>query len=110
MVFYGSFFSDAAPVEGRIFFELLGEEVMVPDCLQSQQTHCEPLPSWLRGVRLAFGVAPQRGLAAFTTLCGCTVPDRSLPALETVTDVDLSRYAGTRHEIARSPHRIQKDC
>ena len=49
-------------------------------------------------------------VSLFTTLCGCTVPDRSLPPLETVADVDLPRYAGTWHEIARFPHRFQKDC
>jgi hypothetical protein len=37
---------------------------MVPDCLQSQQTQCEPLPSWPRGVRPAFGVALHRALWA----------------------------------------------
>jgi apolipoprotein D and lipocalin family protein len=33
-----------------------------------------------------------------------------MPPLETVTDVDLQRYTGTWYEIARFPHRFQKDC
>lgn len=46
----------------------------------------------------------------FATLFGCAVPDKSLPPLETVAKVDLQRYAGAWHEIARFPHRFQKDC
>ena len=33
-----------------------------------------------------------------------------MPPLETVADVDLQRYTGTWYEIARFPHRFQKDC
>jgi apolipoprotein D and lipocalin family protein len=39
---------------------------------------------------------------------GCAKP--SAPPLEVVPTVDLNRYAGTWYEIARYPHRFQKDC
>ncbi len=48
-------------------------------------------------------------LAAATLLAGCAlrpVP-AELPALRTVDRVDLARYAGTWHEIARYPFSIQ---
>src|SRR5512141_760731 len=32
------------------------------------------------------------------------------PPLRTVDSVDLSRYSGTWHEIARYPNRFQRDC
>lgn len=38
------------------------------------------------------------------------MPDKSMPPLETVANVDLQRYAGTWYEIARFPHRFQKGC
>ena len=39
--------------------------------------------------------------------CGCqTTPNRPLP---TVRNVDLQRYAGTWHEIARLPNSFQRD-
>lgn len=34
----------------------------------------------------------------------------SLPPLEVVPQVDLSRYTGTWYEIARFPHRFQEGC
>ncbi len=34
----------------------------------------------------------------------------STPGLATVASVDLDRYAGTWHEIARLPNRFQKQC
>jgi apolipoprotein D and lipocalin family protein len=35
---------------------------------------------------------------------------QTLPPLEVVPSVDLSRYAGTWHEIARLPNRFQSQC
>ena len=49
-------------------------------------------------------------VSLFAALFGCAAPDRSLPPLQTVADVDLQRYAGTWYEIARFPHRFQRDC
>jgi len=49
-------------------------------------------------------------VSLLATLCGCAVQDRSLPSLKTVAEVDLQRYAGVWHEIARLPHRFQKGC
>lgn len=49
-------------------------------------------------------------VSLFGALFGCAAPDRSLPPLQTVADVELQRYAGTWYEIARFPHRFQRDC
>ncbi len=44
-------------------------------------------------------------------LLGCaSMKTPSLPPLEVVPYVDLERYVGTWYEIARFPHRFQKDC
>ena len=48
--------------------------------------------------------------AALTILCGCPRPDRGLPPLETVPQVDLQRYLGTWYEIASYPASFQKGC
>jgi len=55
--------------------------------------------------KLIFGL-----VSLLATLFGCAAPDRSLPPLKTVADVDLQRYTGLWHEIARFPHRFQKGC
>lgn len=47
---------------------------------------------------------------AFAGLLGCAPSARDLPPLEVVAQVDLQRYAGTWHEIARFPHRFQDGC
>lgn len=43
-------------------------------------------------------------------LAGCAMPTEQFPPLPTVESVDLDRYAGTWHEIARYPNRFQRDC
>jgi len=48
--------------------------------------------------------------AALTALFGCAPSTTDRPPLETVAYVDLQRYVGTWHEIARFPHRFQKGC
>ncbi len=48
--------------------------------------------------------------ASVLTLLGCSVPGEQPAALATVESVDLTRYAGTWHEIARYPNRFQRDC
>lgn len=55
------------------------------------------------GVRLLAG-----GLAA--ALFGACHARRPEPDLPVVPKVDLARYAGVWHEIARYPHRFQQDC
>lgn len=46
-----------------------------------------------------------------TSACATTTTERlGLPPLQTVTKVDLSRYAGTWFEIASYPQRFQKGC
>jgi len=43
--------------------------------------------------------------------CATTTTERlGLPPLQTVADVDLSRYTGTWYEIASYPQRFQKGC
>jgi len=49
-------------------------------------------------------------VSLFAALFGCAAPDRALPPLVTVASVDLQRYAGTWYEVARLPHRFQRDC
>lgn len=46
-------------------------------------------------------------LAAIALLAACTTPH---PPLPTVEAVDLNRYYGTWHEIARLPNRFQSMC
>lgn len=49
--------------------------------------------------------------AAILTACATTTTDRlGLPPLETVPQVDLSRYVGTWYEIANFPQRFQEGC
>lgn len=47
-------------------------------------------------------------LCALPAALGCA--SRSTPPLEVVPHVDVPRYMGTWHEIARYPMRFQKDC
>lgn len=42
-------------------------------------------------------------------IVGCTTAP-SRPPLETVTQVDIERYAGTWHEVALYPNRFQREC
>jgi apolipoprotein D and lipocalin family protein len=49
-------------------------------------------------------------LAAVMTLFGCATRGKDKPPLSVVPYVDLSRYVGSWNEIARLPHRFQKDC
>ena len=46
--------------------------------------------------------------SAVMLLLACAKP--SGPPLEVVPSVDLKRYMGTWYEIARFPHRFQKEC
>ena len=55
--------------------------------------------------KLLFGL-----VSLFAALFGCAAPDKSVPPLETVANVDLQRYTGTWYEIARFPHRFQRGC
>lgn len=49
--------------------------------------------------------------AALVAACAATTTERlGLPPLETVPQVDLSRYVGTWYEIASFPQRFQKGC
>lgn len=51
------------------------------------------------------------GLAAVVlALVGCSTAAEKYAPLATVESVDLQRYAGTWHEIARIPNRFQRDC
>ena len=51
-------------------------------------------------------------LSLFIIISACsTAPaKRDLPALKTVSQVDITRYLGEWHEIARYPNRFQKGC
>ena len=52
-------------------------------------------------------------LASLAALAGCspsTTERLRLPPLETVSHVDLARYAGTWYEIASFPQSFQKGC
>jgi apolipoprotein D and lipocalin family protein len=42
-------------------------------------------------------------------IAGCTTPAPHKP-LQTVSRVDIERYAGTWHEVALYPNRFQRDC
>jgi apolipoprotein D and lipocalin family protein len=48
--------------------------------------------------------------ATSALLCSCSMTTPSLPPLEVVPRVELSRYTGTWYEIARYPNSFQKDC
>lgn len=47
---------------------------------------------------------------AAASLVSMTPAASATPPLTTVERVDLSRYVGTWHEIARYPNRFQRDC
>jgi apolipoprotein D and lipocalin family protein len=50
-------------------------------------------------------------IAAFAMLCSCSLTRHSsMPPLEVVPRVELSRYTGTWYEIARYPNSFQKGC
>jgi apolipoprotein D and lipocalin family protein len=50
-------------------------------------------------------------ITASTLMCSClSATHTSLPPVEVVSHVELSRYTGTWYEIARYPNRFQKDC
>jgi len=44
------------------------------------------------------------------TLAGCTTPAKTNRPLATVGSVDLNRYSGEWHEIARYPNWFQRKC
>ncbi len=47
---------------------------------------------------------------ALAALCSGCVNSSGVPPLKTVAHVDLGRYIGTWHEIARYPNSFQKGC
>jgi apolipoprotein D and lipocalin family protein len=47
-------------------------------------------------------------LLALASLLGCS--STALPPPHVVSNVDLARYAGTWHEIARLPNRFERNC
>jgi apolipoprotein D and lipocalin family protein len=49
-------------------------------------------------------------ISVMLSLVGCSSPAEQHAPLATVAWVDLARYAGTWHEIARYPNRFQQDC
>lgn len=51
-----------------------------------------------------------RPLIAVLLVAACASPAEQYPPLPTVEAVDLERYAGTWHEVARYPNRFQADC
>lgn len=48
--------------------------------------------------------------ASVLALFGCMTRGKDQPPLSVVPYVDLARYVGSWHEIARLPHRFQKGC
>lgn len=48
--------------------------------------------------------------ATFTLAASASAQTNKLPALQTVPNVDLSRYVGKWYEIAKYPNRFQKQC
>jgi apolipoprotein D and lipocalin family protein len=53
----------------------------------------------------------RRGIAAACLLTAAAVPVAAqTPSLEPVAALDLARYAGTWHEIARYPNWFQRNC
>jgi apolipoprotein D and lipocalin family protein len=67
-----------------------------------------PLSSMTRTVRSALLVLV---LAASAWLAACTTPGApSAPTLATVPKVDLDRYVGRWHELARAPNWFQRNC
>lgn len=60
---------------------------------------------------LFYSVAGRIFLAALLLTTACArVPARPEPRLATVKSVDLGRYTGTWHEIARYPHWFEDGC
>jgi len=49
-------------------------------------------------------------MLAISVGCARVSTEPELPTLQTVTSVDLTRYAGTWYEIARLPMWFQQDC
>jgi apolipoprotein D and lipocalin family protein len=49
-------------------------------------------------------------LIPMALLACASLKEPSVPPLEVVPQVDLKRYIGTWHEIARFPHRFQEGC
>lgn len=54
-------------------------------------------------------------LLALGLLAGCTtrantVPEVPSPTLQSIPSLDVPRYMGTWHEIAKYPNRFQKHC
>ncbi len=49
-------------------------------------------------------------ISAVLLIAACSAPDERRAPLATVAAVDLGRYAGRWHEIARYPNRFQRDC
>jgi|CXWL01.1.fsa_nt_gi apolipoprotein D and lipocalin family protein len=66
-----------------------------------------PLADFLAGFSATRGVLPAVSLAV--VLGGC-VTLSARPAIDTVPQVDLARYAGTWYEIARLPMWFQREC
>jgi len=56
--------------------------------------------------RLVAAAASALALAAFPSFCSADPPD----PLATVASVDLDRYLGMWHEIARLPNRFERQC
>jgi apolipoprotein D and lipocalin family protein len=48
--------------------------------------------------------------ATFVLAASASAQTNKLPALQTVPNVDLSRYVGKWYEIAKYPNRFQKQC
>ena len=48
--------------------------------------------------------------ATYTLAASASAQTNKLPALQTVPNVDLSRYVGKWYEIAKYPNRFQKQC
>lgn len=53
---------------------------------------------------------PVRSLLVAACFCGSAVAASAQQPLRVVESVDLARYAGKWHEIARLPNRFQADC
>lgn len=51
-----------------------------------------------------------QALLLFALFFGATAPARCAPPLPVVAELDLDRYAGTWHEIARYPNFFQRNC
>ena len=49
-------------------------------------------------------------MSALSALAGPDTASQATPALQAIERVDLQRYMGVWHEIARYPNRFQKGC